>query len=65
VAGRALMREHTPRLETSIVASWKMSRASQNLAAAAILFRTMSEPSTTEGCRIHGEIKGLLECATV
>jgi hypothetical protein len=25
----------------------------------------MSEPSTTEGRRIHGEIKGLLECAAV
>jgi hypothetical protein len=40
-------------------------KASQNLAAAAILLRTMPEPSTTEGRRIHGEIRGLLECAAV
>jgi hypothetical protein len=38
-------------------------RASQNLIAAAILLRNMPEPSTTEGRRIHGEIRGLLECA--
>jgi hypothetical protein len=25
----------------------------------------MPEPSTTKGRRIHGEIQGLLECATV
>jgi hypothetical protein len=35
-------------------------RASQNLAAAAILLQTMLEPSTTEGRQIHGEIRGLL-----
>jgi hypothetical protein len=39
--------------------------ASQNLTATTILLRTMPEPSTTEGHRIHGEIQGLLECATV
>jgi hypothetical protein len=40
-------------------------RTSQNLAATAILLRSMTEPSTTEGHRIHGEIQGLLEYATV
>jgi hypothetical protein len=41
------------------------SRAGQNLAAAAMLLRTMPEPSTTEGRRIQGELKGLLEDAAV
>jgi hypothetical protein len=41
------------------------SGAGQNLAAAAILLRTMPEPSTIEGRRIQGELKGLLEDATV
>jgi hypothetical protein len=41
------------------------SGAGQNLAAAAMLLRTMPEPSTTEGRRIQGELKGLLEDATV
>jgi hypothetical protein len=41
------------------------SGASQNLAAAAMLLRTMSEPSTTEGRRIQGELKDLLEDAAV
>jgi hypothetical protein len=36
-----------------------------NLAAAAILLRTMPEPSTTEGRRIQGELKNLLEDAVV
>jgi hypothetical protein len=35
----------------------------QSLAAAAVLLRTMSEPSTTEGRRIQGELKDLLENA--
>jgi hypothetical protein len=39
--------------------------ASQNLAASAILLRTMPEPSTTEGRRVQGELKGLLENAAV
>jgi hypothetical protein len=39
--------------------------ASQNLAAAAILLRTMPEPPTTEGRRVQGELKGLLENAAV
>jgi hypothetical protein len=38
---------------------------SQNLAAAAILLRAMPEPSTTEGRRIQGELKNLLEDAVV
>jgi hypothetical protein len=41
------------------------SGAGQNLAAAAMLLWTMSEPSTTEGRRIQGELKDLLENAVV
>jgi hypothetical protein len=41
------------------------SGVGQNLAAAAMLLRAMSEPSTTEGRRIQGEIKNLLEDAAV
>jgi hypothetical protein len=37
----------------------------QNLAAAAMLLRAMPEPSTTEGRRIQGKLKGLLEDAVV
>jgi hypothetical protein len=39
------------------------SGVGQNLAAAAMLLRAMPEPSTTEGRRIQGELKGLLENA--
>jgi hypothetical protein len=41
------------------------SGVGQNLAAAAMLLRVMSEPSTTEGRRIQGELKNLLEDAVV
>jgi hypothetical protein len=41
------------------------SRVGQNLDAAAILLRAMSEPSTTEGRRIQGELKNLLEDTAV
>jgi hypothetical protein len=41
------------------------SGVGQNLAAAAILLRAMPEPSTTEGWRIQGELKNLLEDAVV
>jgi hypothetical protein len=41
------------------------SGVGQNLTAAAMLLRAMSEPSTTEGRRIQGELKNLLEDATV
>jgi hypothetical protein len=41
------------------------SGVGQNLAAAAMLLRAMPEPSTTEGQRIQGELKNLLEGATV
>jgi hypothetical protein len=41
------------------------SGAGQNLAAAAMLLRTMLEQSTTEGRRIQGELKDLLENAAV
>jgi hypothetical protein len=37
----------------------------QNLAAAAMLLRAMPEPSTTEGRRIQGELKNLLEGTAV
>jgi hypothetical protein len=41
------------------------SGVSQNLATAAILLRAMLEPSTTEGRRIQGELKNLLEDVAV
>jgi hypothetical protein len=41
------------------------SGVGQNLAAAAILLRAMPEPSTTEGRRIQGELKNLLDDAAV
>jgi hypothetical protein len=41
------------------------SGVGQNLAATAILLRAMLEPSTTEGRRIQGELKNLLEDAAV
>jgi hypothetical protein len=41
------------------------SGVGQNLAAAAILLGAMSEPSTTEGRRIQGELKNLLEDVAV
>jgi hypothetical protein len=41
------------------------SGVGQNLAAAAILLRAMPEPSTTEGRRIQGELKNLLEDGAV
>jgi hypothetical protein len=37
----------------------------QSLDAAAMLLRTMPEPSTTEGRHIQGKLKGLLEDAAV
>jgi hypothetical protein len=37
--------------------------ASQDLAAATVLLRTMPKPSTTEGRRIQGELKNLMENA--
>lgn len=42
-----------------------LNRASQSLAAAALLLHTMPEPYTTEGRRIHDELWELLECAEV
>jgi hypothetical protein len=42
-----------------------VSRSGQDLAAAAMLLRAMPEPSTTEGRRIQGELKNLLEGAAV
>jgi hypothetical protein len=41
------------------------SGAGQNLVAAAMLLQTMPEPSTTEGRRIQGELKDLLENTVV
>jgi hypothetical protein len=45
--------------------SLAFSEAGQNLAAVAMLLRTMPEPSTTEGRRIQGELKDLLENTAV
>jgi hypothetical protein len=42
-----------------------LNRASQSHAVVVILIRTMPEPSTTEGRRVHGELWELLECAVV
>jgi hypothetical protein len=42
-----------------------VSETGQNLAAAAMLLRTMLEPSTTEGWHIQGGLKNLLEHAAV
>jgi hypothetical protein len=42
-----------------------VSGSGQDLAAAAMLLRAMLEPSTTEGRCIQGELKDLLEGATV
>jgi hypothetical protein len=41
------------------------SGVDQNLAAAAMLLRTMPKPSTTEGRHIQGELKNLLEDAAI
>jgi hypothetical protein len=41
------------------------SGVGQNLATAAVLLHAMPEPSTTEGRRIQGELKNLLEDAAV
>ena len=41
------------------------NRASQNVAAAVMLVRAMPEPSTTKGQRVRGELRDLLETATV
>jgi hypothetical protein len=41
------------------------SGVGQNLATSAMLLRAMPEPSTTEGRRIQGELKNLLEGAAV
>jgi hypothetical protein len=42
-----------------------LNRASQCLAVAPFLLRTMPEPSTIEGRCIHDELWGLLECVAV
>jgi hypothetical protein len=69
-AGRALVgeaRHQTRDVQRRIVddARARLPPASsgvgQNLAAATILLRAMPEPSTTEGRRIQGELKNLLE----
>ena len=41
------------------------NRPSQNVAAEAMLVRAMPEPSTTEGRRVHGELRDLLETTAV
>jgi hypothetical protein len=73
-AGRAPAREarHLPQDVQHRIADDARARlppassgVGQNLAATAILLRAMPEPSTTEGRRIQGELKNLLEDATV
>jgi hypothetical protein len=73
-AGRALAREarHQARDVQHHIADDARARlppassgVGQNLATAAILLRAMPEPSTTEGRRIQGELKNLLEDASV
>jgi hypothetical protein len=49
------------RARLPLTSSW----VGQNLAAAAILLRAMPETSTTEGRRIQGELKNLLEDGAV
>jgi hypothetical protein len=51
--------------DNAAAAPLALNRASQSLAVAAIILCTMPKPSTTEGCRIHGEHWELLECAAV
>jgi hypothetical protein len=51
--------------DASVMPPPAFNGAGQSLAAAAMLLRTMSEPSTTEGRRIQGELKGLLEDTAV
>ena len=41
------------------------NRASQNVAAVAMLVRAMPEPSTVEGRPVRGELQDLLETAAV
>jgi hypothetical protein len=64
---RAKARDVQHRIEEDVdaTASPVLNRASQSLAAAALLLRTMPKASTTDGRCIHGEHRGLLECATV
>jgi hypothetical protein len=73
-AGRALAREahHQAQDVQRRIANNARARlppassgVGQNLAAATILLRAMPEPSTTEGRRIQGELKNLLEDAAV
>jgi hypothetical protein len=73
-AGRALAGEarHLPQDVQHRIADDARARlppassgVGQNLAAAAILLRAMPEPSTTDGRRIQGELKNLLEDAAV
>jgi hypothetical protein len=73
-AGRALAGEarHQARDDQRRIADDARARlppassgVGQNLAAAAMLLRAMPEPSTTDGRRIQGELKNLLEDAAV
>jgi hypothetical protein len=73
-AGQALageMRHRAQEVQHRIVDNARValpptvSETGQNLAVATMLLRTMPEPSTTEGRRIQGELKNLLEHAAV
>jgi hypothetical protein len=69
LAGEARHRAQDVQLRIADDARARLPPASsgvgQNLAAAAILLWAMPEPSTTEGRRIQGELKNLLEDAVV
>jgi hypothetical protein len=64
---RAMTRDVLRRIEEDADAAEApiLNRASQSLAAAVLLLRTMPELSTTEGRHIHDELRGLLECVAV
>jgi hypothetical protein len=53
------------RPEKCVIYPRASSGVGQNQAAAAMVLRAMPEPSTTEGRRIQGELKNLLEGAVV
>jgi hypothetical protein len=64
-AGRALAGEARHQARTSSAVSLTMSGQGCPRLPVAILLRAMPEPSTTEGRRIQGELKNLLEDAAV
>lgn len=51
--------------EADVATTPVFNRASQSLAAVALLLHTMLEPSTTDGRRVHVKHRELLECVVV